>query len=259
MTLLVEKDGAVTTLTLNRPDALNALDVPLKLALKSAVDDIMADRTCRAVVLTGAGRAFCVGQDLREHVAALDGPDPLSTVTEHYNPLVLALAGLDRPVVAAVRGVAAGAGASLALLADFRIGGPKTGFLMAFANVGLAADSGASWTLPRIVGHAKATELLMLAEPVDAAEAHRLGLLNYLVDDDEKVLPRAQELAARLASGPTIALGQIKRELAAAATATLADALVVEAEAQAACGGTNDHRAATTAFVNKQRPQFTGA
>jgi 2-(1,2-epoxy-1,2-dihydrophenyl)acetyl-CoA isomerase len=259
MTLLVEKDGAVTTLTLNRPDALNALDVPLKLALKRAVDDIAADRTCRAVVLTGAGRAFCVGQDLREHVTALDGPDPLSTVTEHYNPLVQALAGLDRPVVAAVRGVAAGAGASLALLADFRIGGPKTTILMAFANVGLAADSGASWTLPRIVGHAKATELLMLAEPVDAAESHRLGLLNYLVDDDEKVLPRAQELAARLAAGPTVALGLIKRELATAATATLADTLAVEAEAQAACGGTTDHRDATAAFVNKQRPTFTGA
>jgi 2-(1,2-epoxy-1,2-dihydrophenyl)acetyl-CoA isomerase len=259
MTLLVDKDGAVTTLTLNRPDALNALDVPLKLALRAAVDDIRADRGCRAVVLTGAGRAFCVGQDLREHVESLKTDDPLSTVTEHYNPLVLALAGLDRPVVAAVRGVAAGAGASLALLADFRIGGPKTGFLMAFANVGLAADTGASWTLPRIVGHAKATELLMLAEPVGSAEAHRLGLLNYLVDDDEKVLPRARELAARLAAGPTVAYGQIKRELAAAATATLADALAVEAGAQDACGTTADHRDATAAFVAKQRPTFTGA
>jgi 2-(1,2-epoxy-1,2-dihydrophenyl)acetyl-CoA isomerase len=259
MTLLVDRDGPVTTLTLNRPDALNALDVPLKLALKEAVDEIGADRSCRAVVLTGAGRAFCVGQDLREHVESLKGDDPLSTVTEHYNPLVLALAGLDRPVVAAVRGMAAGAGASLALLADFRVGGPKTGFLMAFANVGLAADTGASWTLPRIVGHAKATELLMLAEPVDSAGSHRLGLLTYLVDDDEKVLPRAQELAARLAAGPTVAYGQIKRELAAAATATLADALAVEAEAQNACGGTKDHHDATAAFVQKQRPSFTGA
>lgn len=257
--LLVTRDGAVTTLTLNRPDALNALDVALKLALRAAVEEIRTDRACRAVVLAGAGRAFCVGQDLREHVAALDGPDPLSTVIEHYNPLVLALAGLDRPVVAAVRGMAAGAGASLALLADLRIGGPKTGFLMAFANVGLAADTGASWTLPRIVGHAKAAELLMLAEPVDAAQAHRLGLLTRLVEDDEKVLTTAQELAARLASGPTVAYGQIKRELAAAATATLADALAVEAAAQAACGGTADHRDATTAFVGKQRPRFTGA
>jgi len=184
--LLVDRDGAVVTLTLNRPDALNALDVPLKLALRDAVEEIRTDHGVRAVVLAGAGRAFCVGQDLREHVESLGGPQPLSTVAEHYNPLVLAIARLDRPVVAAVRGMAAGAGASLAFLADLRVGGPKTAFLMAFANVGLAADTGASWTLPRLVGRAKATELLMLAEPVGAAEALRLGLLTRLVDDDEQ-------------------------------------------------------------------------
>jgi 2-(1,2-epoxy-1,2-dihydrophenyl)acetyl-CoA isomerase len=256
--LLVARDGAVVTLTLNRPDALNALDVPLKLALLEAVDGIRTDHGVRAVVLAGAGRAFCVGQDLREHVESLGGPQPLSTVAEHYNPLVTKLAGLDRPVVAAVRGMAAGAGASLALLADMRIGGPKTAFLMAFANVGLAADTGASWTLPRLVGHAKATELLMLAEPVDAAEALRLGLLTRVVDDDEKVLPAAQELAARLASGPTVAYGQIKRELAAAASTTLAAALEVEAQAQDVCGDTADHRNATAAFVRKDRPSFEG-
>jgi len=256
--LLVDREGAVVTLTLNRPDALNALDVPLKLALRDAVGEIRTDHGVRAVVLTGAGRAFCVGQDLREHVASLAGPQPLATVAEHYNPLVTALAGLDRPVVAAVRGMAAGAGASLAFLADMRIGGPKTAFLMAFANVGLAADTGASWTLPRLVGHAKATELLMLAEPVDATEALRLGLLTRVVDDDEKVLPAAQELAARLASGPTVAYGQIKRELAAAASTTLAGALEVEAQAQDVCGETADHRNATAAFVAKERPRFDG-
>jgi 2-(1,2-epoxy-1,2-dihydrophenyl)acetyl-CoA isomerase len=256
--LRVDRDGAVVTLTLNRPDALNALDVPLKVALRTAVEEIHADRGVRAVVLTGAGRAFCVGQDLREHVDALAGPDPLSTVAEHYNPLVTALAGLDRPVIAAVRGMAAGAGASLALLADMRVGGPRTAFLMAFANVGLAADTGASWTLPRIVGHAKATELLMLAEPVASAEALRLGLLTRLVDDDESVLPAARELAARLASGPTVAYGQIKRELAAASTSTLAAALEVEARAQATSGATADHRNSTAAFVQKVRPTFEG-
>jgi 2-(1,2-epoxy-1,2-dihydrophenyl)acetyl-CoA isomerase len=256
--LLVARDGGVVTLTLNRPDALNALDVPLKLALLEAVDGIRTDHGVRAVVLAGAGRAFCVGQDLREHVESLNGPQPLSTVAEHYNPLVTKLAGLDRPVVAAVRGMAAGAGASLAFLADMRVGGPKTAFLMAFANVGLAADTGASWTLPRLVGHAKATELLMLAEPVDAAEALRLGLLTRVVDDDEKVLPAAQELAARLASGPTVAYGQIKRELAAAASTTLAAALDVEAQAQDVCGDTADHRNATAAFVRKDRPSFEG-
>jgi 2-(1,2-epoxy-1,2-dihydrophenyl)acetyl-CoA isomerase len=256
--LLVDRDGAVVTLTLNRPDALNALDVPLKLALRDAVEEIRTDHGVRAVVLAGAGRAFCVGQDLREHVESLGGPQPLSTVAEHYNPLVLAIARLDRPVVAAVRGMAAGAGASLAFLADLRVGGPKTAFLMAFANVGLAADTGASWTLPRLVGRAKAIELLMLAEPVGSAEALRLGLLTRLVDDDEQVVLAAQELAARLASGPTVAYGQIKRELAAAESTTLAAALEVEAQAQDVCGETADHRNATAAFVAKQRPAFEG-
>jgi 2-(1,2-epoxy-1,2-dihydrophenyl)acetyl-CoA isomerase len=259
--LLIDRDGAVVTLTLNRPDALNALNLALKEALRAALDALRADETCRAVVLTGAGRAFCVGQDLREHATALesggDGP-PLSTVVEHYNPLVMALAELEKPVVAAVRGMAAGAGASIALLADFRVGGPKTGFLMAFANVGLAADTGASWTLPRLVGQAKAAELLLLAEPVDAAGAHRLGLLNRLVDDDDKVLAAAQELASRLAAGPTVAYAQIKRELAVSATAPLPEALEAEARAQAICGATADHRNATLAFVRKERPRFEG-
>lgn len=258
--LSIDREGGVVTLTLNRPAALNALDRALKEALREAITAIRADRVCRAVVLAGAGRAFCVGQDLREHVGRLETADeqPLSTVVEHYNPLVLALTQLDRPVVAAVRGVAAGAGASLALLADLRIGGPRTSFLMAFANVGLAADTGASWTLPRLVGQAKAVELLLLAEPVGAAEAYRMGLLNRLVDDDDAVLPTAQELAARLAHGPTVAYGQIKRELATAATGTLREALEAEAEAQAVCGTTADHRGATLAFVRKEGYTFTG-
>jgi 2-(1,2-epoxy-1,2-dihydrophenyl)acetyl-CoA isomerase len=158
--------------------------------------------------------------------------------------------------VAAVRGMAAGAGASLALLADFRVGGPKTAFLMAFANVGLAGDTGVSWTLPRLIGHAKATELLMLAEPVDARTALSLGLLTRLVDEDEAVLSSAQELAARLAHGPTVAYGQIKRQLMT--TGGLAEALEVEADAQAVSGATADHADATAAFVRKETPTFRG-
>ncbi|MER7166144.1 enoyl-CoA hydratase-related protein [Micromonospora sp. NPDC000207] len=256
--LLVDRTDAVVTLTLNRPDALNSLDVALKEALRDTLAELQQDRTCRAVVLAGAGGSFSAGQDLREHVQALDGPDPLATVRSHYNPIAARLADLPKPVVAAVRGMAAGAGASLALLADFRIGGPKTRFLMAFAGVGLAADTGASWTLPRLVGHAKAVELLMLAEPVGAAEAHRLGLLTRLVDEDEQVLPAAQELAARLAAGPTVAYGAIKRQLSIADAGTLTEALAAEAQAQAICGATEDHRAATQAFVEKRKPVFDG-
>ncbi|HLT09808.1 MAG TPA: enoyl-CoA hydratase-related protein [Micromonosporaceae bacterium] len=258
--LLVDRTDAVTTLTLNRPDSLNSLDTALKVALLEAVREAAADPQCRAVLITGAGRAFCVGQDLKEHMAALAGSDtPLDTVVEHYNPLVRALASLPKPVVAAVNGMAAGAGASLALLADFRVGGPSTALLMAFANVGLAGDTGAAWTLPRLVGHAKATEMLMLAEPVAAPELERLGLLTRLVGDDAEVLPAARELAARLAAGPTVAYGQIKRELLTGASGTLDETLAVEAEAQRLCGATADHRHATEAFVAKKKPQFTGA
>ncbi len=258
--LLVERDGAVATVTLNRPESLNSLDTALKEALRDALGELERDRSCRAVVLTGAGRAFCVGQDLREHVATLETgtTDPLGTVVAHYNPIAARLAGMPKPVIAAVRGTAAGAGASLALLADFRIGGPKTTFLMAFANVGLAGDTGVSWSLPRLVGHAKAIELLMLAEPVPAAEAQRLGLLTRLVDDDELVLSTAQELAAQLAAGPTVAYGAIKRQLSVGDAGTLADALAAEAQAQAICGATADHRNATAAFVAKEKPVFEG-
>jgi len=247
-------------LTLNRPESLNSLNLELKVELRETLAKLAEDAAVRAIVLTGAGRAFCVGQDLKEHVELIDSGSaaPLSTVREHYNPIVNGLAAMPKPVVAAVRGMAAGAGAGLAFLADFRIGGPKTGFLMAFANVGLAADTGSSWTLPRLVGHAKATELLMLAQPIDAAEAHRIGLLTTLVDDDEAVLGAAQELAAKLAAGPTVAYGQIKRELMAAATATLPVLLEVEADAQQICGATGDHRDSVAAFVAKRQPTFQG-
>jgi 2-(1,2-epoxy-1,2-dihydrophenyl)acetyl-CoA isomerase len=257
--LLVDRTDGVVTLTLNRPDSLNSINLDLKVALLEAVAMIASDPAARSVVLTGAGRAFCVGQDLKEHIGSMDAPGPpLSTVVQHYNPLVRALATMPKPVIAAVRGVAAGAGASLTLLADFRFGGPRTSFLMAFANVGLAGDTGASWTLPRVVGLAKATEMLMLAEPVAAAEAHRLGLLTHLVDDDEAVLPAAQELAVRLAAGPTVAYGMIKRQLLVGMSSGLDQALDTEAEVQALCGGTADHRNATAAFVAKEKPTFTG-
>jgi len=258
--LLLEVADGVATLTLNRPESLNSLNLELKVELRETLAKLAEDAAVRAIVLTGAGRAFCVGQDLKEHVELIDSGStaPLSTVREHYNPIVNGLAAMPKPVVAAVRGMAAGAGAGLAFLADFRIGGPKTGFLMAFANVGLAADTGSSWTLPRLVGHAKATELLMLAQPIDAAEAHRIGLLTTLVDDDEAVLGAAQELAAKLAAGPTVAYGQIKRELMAAATATLPELLEVEADAQQICGATGDHRDSVAAFVAKRQPTFQG-
>jgi 2-(1,2-epoxy-1,2-dihydrophenyl)acetyl-CoA isomerase len=258
--LLIDRTDAVVTLTLNRPGSLNSLDIPLKEALRDALGELERDRDCRAVVLTGAGTAFCVGQDLREHaeVLASGGAESLATVRVHFNPIAQRLANLPQPVIAAVNGTAAGAGASLALLADFRIAGPKTSLLMAFANVGLAGDTGVSWSLPRLVGHARAVELLMLAEPLPADQAAELGLITKLVAEDSEILPAAQELAVRLAAGPTVAYGAIKRQLSIGTAGTLSDALTAEARAQAICGATADHRAATAAFVAKQRPTFTG-
>jgi 2-(1,2-epoxy-1,2-dihydrophenyl)acetyl-CoA isomerase len=257
--LLVTRDGGVTTLTLNRPESMNSLSVGLKEALLAAVAEAAADRTVRAVVLTGSGRGFCVGQDLREHAARLaaDDPAPLSTVREHYNPLILGLAQMPKPVIAAVNGMAAGAGAGLAFACDFRIAASSAGFLIAFANVGLTLDSGVSWTLPRLVGHARATALALLAEPITAQSALEMGLVNAVVEP-EQVLSTAQELAGRLATGPTAAYAAIKESIAYAANASLAEALAKEDELQTAMGRTADHRNATTAFVNKQKPTFTG-
>ena len=252
-------DGGVATITLDRPDALNALTVEMKVALREAVERAAADDTVRAVVLTGAGRAFCVGQDLREHADGLAAGDTeLKTVSEHYNPIVNALTSLPKPVVAAVNGMAAGAGASLAFACDFRLAADSAGFLMAFARVGLGPDTGASWTLQRLVGYGRAIAMLMLAEPVTAQQALDMGLVNGVVAVED-LAAAAAELAGKLAAGPTVAYAGIKRALAVAATSDLATALATEADVQAECGKTGDHRNATEAFLAKQPVTFTGS
>jgi 2-(1,2-epoxy-1,2-dihydrophenyl)acetyl-CoA isomerase len=251
-------EGAVATITLNRPDALNALTDEMKVGLRQAITAAGADDAVRAVLLTGQGRAFCVGQDLREHADKLQrGEEALATVTEHYNPLVTAIVELPKPVVAAVNGAAAGAGASLAFACDFRIATDSTSFMLAFARIGLGPDTGASWTLQRLVGYGRAAAMLMLAEPVKAAQALEMGLINAVVTADE-LLPAARELTGRLAAGPTVAYAETKRALYAAASSDLATALAVEAEVQKRCGATADHRDATEAFLAKQTPTFSG-
>lgn len=258
-TVLLDSSEGVATITLNRSDALNSLTVELKEALLETVQQVAADPSVRAVVLTGAGRGFCAGQDLREHAELLAAGDdsPLGTVQRHFNPLVLALATMPKPVLAAVNGMAAGAGASLSFAADFRIAADGARFLLAFANVGLALDSGASWTLPRLIGSARATALALLAEPVSASAALEMGLVNAVVPD-EQLPAAAHELAARLAAGPTLAYAAIKEQIAFAATHPLAAALEREGELQNSLGASTDHREATAAFVRKQRPSFTG-
>jgi 2-(1,2-epoxy-1,2-dihydrophenyl)acetyl-CoA isomerase len=257
--LLLDRTEGVATLTMNRPESMNSLSTELKDALVQALADVGADASVRAVVLTGSGRGFCVGQDLTEHIELLQAgdPAPLSTVSEHYNPIALSLAQMPKPVIAAVNGTAAGAGASFSFACDFRIVAQEAKFLLAFANVGLGLDSGASWTLPRLIGTGRALELSLLARPITAEIAQQYGLVTQLVPAAE-VLSTAQQLAAQLAAGPTAAYAAIKSAIHYGATATLERALSNEAVLQAAAGATEDHRNAVAAFVSKQKPVFQG-
>ena len=252
-------DG-IATITLNRPDAMNSLTLETKIALRDAVHTAAADGEARCVVLTGTGRAFCVGQDLREHVADLKSDDagPLSsTVVEHYNPTVTAIAGMPKPVIAAVNGVAAGAGASLAFASDFRILKDTAGFNLAFAGIALSCDTGASWTLQRLVGLGKATELLLLPRTIASTEAFTLGLATTVVPADEFDAAVAT-LARTLADGPTLAYASIKRSLAFSASHDLPASLEHEAQKMALTGASSDHLAAVEAFLAKEKPRFEG-
>jgi 2-(1,2-epoxy-1,2-dihydrophenyl)acetyl-CoA isomerase len=255
--VLLTRTGAVATITLNRAAALNACTVELKQALLAALTSVRDDAGARAVVLTGAGRAFCVGQDLHEHAELLAAGRELTTVGDHYNPIAHALASMPKPVVAAVNGVAAGAGASFALACDFRLIADSATIRPAFVGVGLGPDTGASWTLQRLVGYGRATALLMLGESISPEHALEMGLVNAVVPADH-LAAAAAELAARLAKGPTLALAATKQALAAAAGGSLADALAVEERLQRELGHTSDHFNATNAFLAKQTPEFEG-
>lgn len=257
--VLTERTGGVATVRLNRPDAMNSLDITTKEALLAALQDVASDETVRCVVLTGTGRAFCVGQDLKEHVGLLaDGADALfTTVPEHYNPIVTLLSTMDKPVIAAVNGVAAGAGAAFAFAADLRIVADTAGFNLAFTGIALSSDSGSSFWLPRLVGVAKAKELLLMPRTVKADEALALGLATQVVPADG-FAAAVQDVAARLAAGPTKAYGAVRRAVEFSATHTLAESLAHEAELMASTGSTQDHRAAVDAFLAKEKPTFEG-
>lgn len=257
--VVLAREGGVATITLARPDAMNSLDVATKVALRDTVTEVAEDDAVRCVVLTGTGRAFCVGQDLKEHINLLaDGADALfRTVPEHYNPTVLALATMPKPVVAAVNGVAAGAGASLAFAADYRLVADTAGFNLAFAGIALSCDTGISWTLPRLVGRARAIELLYEPRTIRADESLGLGLATRVVPAAE--LPAAaHELATRLAAGPTLAYGAIRRSVEFSATHDLPESLAFEASMMAETGSTQDHRDAVASFVAKEKPVFNG-
>ena len=250
----VGREGAVMTVTLNRPDVLNALNAAVHAGLAAAFDEARS-ADVRAVVLTGAGRGFCVGQDLSEFRAG--GGDVASRLRTQYHPNVRALRALDKPVIAAVNGAAAGAGLSLACACDLRLAADSATFVPAFVNIGLIPDSGGSFFVTRLVGYARAFEWLCSGRRLTAAEAHAWGVVSEVVEGD-RLAQRAAAVAAELAALPTAAIGMTKRLLDRATTATLEDQLELEAELQEAATWTNDFREGVAAFLEKRQARFSG-
>ena len=249
-----DADG-VATLTLLRPGLSHAL----RTDLLAAVQEVAADESVRAVLLTGFGRAFCVGQDLAEHIESLRGnaATSLSVVEDEYNPLILALSALRVPVVVGINGACAGAGLGIALAGDLRVAATGSKFTTAFAGVALSSDSALASRLVHCVGGSRAAQLLLTPDPFTAETAEQWGLVHRVVDA-EQVLPEAQALAARLAAGPTAAYRAMKTVLAAAATDSLEETLALEARLQTRLGQTADHLEAVEAFLEKRAPTFTG-
>ncbi len=257
--LLTVADG-IATITFNRPDAMNSLDIATKELLRDVVQSVAEDEAVRCVVLTGTGRGFCVGQDLKEHIELLrsgSSEDLFTTVERHYKPIVTALATMPKPVIAAVNGVAAGAGASLALACDMRVLADTAGFNFAFAGVALSCDTGVSYHLPRLVGQAKALELLYFPSTISAEESHAIGLANQVVPPAD-LAETVTALATRLAAGPTVAFAAIRQSVAYSSQHSFADSLANEGQMMSRTGATEDHAVAVAAFVAKEKPIFHG-
>jgi 2-(1,2-epoxy-1,2-dihydrophenyl)acetyl-CoA isomerase len=255
-TILTARDGDVLIITLNRPERLNAMPPLMADEINAALDQLDG---ARAVLITGAGRAFCSGADLqgRGETSIAGGSAPYAALTQHYNPLMMKIARLPVPVVTAVNGPAAGIGCSLALAGDFAVAGKSAYFLQAFVNIGLVPDGGASWMLPRLIGKARATEMMLLGEKISGEKAEGWGLI-YKCVEDAALIEDAMALAKRLAAGPTLAIGVMRRNIAAALDADYATALVAEAEGQRIAGASADAIEGAMSFLQKRKAVFQG-
>jgi 2-(1,2-epoxy-1,2-dihydrophenyl)acetyl-CoA isomerase len=257
MTILVEKHAGYRQIILNRPERLNALTAEMGAALMAALVAAEADPDCRALLITGAGRGFCAGQDLTEIVPKDGAPPDLNRLLDGYHAVIRKLRNLPMPVVCAVNGVAAGAGANLALACDIVLAAKSANFVQAFSRIGLIPDCGGTWFLPRLVGPARARALAILAEPLPAERAAEWGLIWQAIDDDS-LMTEAHKLTARLAQQATIGIALAKRALDAAESNTLDQQLDLERDLQVEASGTPDHAEGVRAFLEKRHPVFTG-
>ncbi len=259
-TILLEIAHGVATLTLNRPERLNSFNAHMHEELRQALKQVQNPaQGVRALLITGAGRGFCAGQDLNDRNVAVstEVPDLGLSIERGYNPLIRTLRQLDMPVICAVNGVAAGAGANLALACDLVLAARSASFIQAFCKIGLVPDSGGTWFLPRLVGHARAMGLAMLGDKVSAEQAAQWGMIWQCVDDAE-LLPQAQQLAQFLATQPTKGLALIKRAINASATNNLDEQLDLERDYQRLAGRSDDYREGVAAFLAKRAPEFKG-
>ena len=257
-TVLIGQDGGILRLTLNRPERLNALNKELYEAMMVGLERAERDDSVRVVLLTGAGRAFCAGQELGPEVYAAAGPQPdVGPVVARYNGMIERMRGLEKPIVAAVNGIAAGGGASLALACDIVVAARSASFLQAFARIGLVPDCGGTFFLPRLVGEARARAMALLAEPIKAEEAAAIGLIWRAVDDD-KLGDEAGRIAGRLATAATYALGLTKRALEASLGNDIAAQLALERDLQRLAAASPDYAEGVGAFLAKRPAVFTG-